>query len=446
MFVGRKKELRFLEDNFTGVGNRLLVVYGHKGVGKSSLMLRFAADKDCSYYAARACCETEQLLQWGAELNEAFTDFDALFSFINKRSGHRKLIVIDEFQNLIKYSDSFMPALTASLKDENTDCMIVLLSSSISFVETDFVPRIGSMALNISAFYKVPEMGFMDCVNYFKNYTTRQCMEVYSICGGIPAYWSAFDRSATVEENIISKIISSDGMLHNEGERVISAELRELNVYSTLLCCLSNGLNKLNDLHSRSGFSRAKISVYLKNLMERELVEKVFPYDNASGINAKKGIYRPGLRLLEFYFRFMFTNSSACARLDAKEFYKTKVEPHINDFHHGNFCKVCGEYLDILNQNNMLPIKASERGEWVGKKGTIDIVMQDEEGESLLAFCNWRSDELGMDYLNECMATAQEARLSPDHLYMFAAGSFSDELKAFAADNSFIKLVDIDTL
>ena len=51
-----------------------------------------------------------------------------------------------------------------------------------------------------------------------------------------------------------------------------------------------------------------------------------------------------------------------------------------------------------------------------------------------------------MEYLNECMATAQEARLSPDHLYIFAAGSFSDELKAFAADNSFIKLVDIDTL
>ena len=88
----------------------------------------------------------------------------------------------------------------------------------------------------------------------------------------------------------------------------------------------------------------------------------------------------------------------------------------------------------------------AERGEWVGKRGTIDIVMQDEEGESLLAFCDWISEELDMDRLKECLATAKEARLSPDHVYMFATGSFSEELKEYASANSFLKLIDIDTL
>ncbi|MBR6256261.1 MAG: AAA family ATPase [Lachnospiraceae bacterium] len=446
MFVGRKKDLRFLDENFIGHDNKLLVIYGHKGVGKSSLMLRFAENKDYSYYAARPCSETEQLLQWGAELGTEFFDFNAVFSHINKNGNEKKLIIIDEFQNIIRYSDSFMPALIDTVQDASKNCMVILLSSSISFVETDFVPRIGSMALKISAFYKLSEMGFMDCVNYFKNYTTRQCMEVYSITGGMPAYWKVFDPALSVEENIINKIISPAGALYYEGERIISAELRELNVYSTILSCLSNGLNKLNELHSRSGFSRAKISVYLKNLMERELVEKVFPYDNASGINAKKGIYRPSIRLLEFYFRFMFNKRSALESMTPEAFYKKCVEEELGDFHHGNFCKVCGEYLDILNQNNMLPIKATERGEWVGKKGTIDIVMQDEEGESLLAFCDWKTETLDMNRLKACLLTAQEARLSPDHLYLFAAGSFSEELKTYAAENSFLKLVDIDTL
>ena len=111
MFVGRKKDLKFLNENFTGQDNKLLVIYGHKGVGISSLMLRFAENKDCSYYVARPCSETEQLLQWGAELGTEFSGFEAVFSHINKSTDGKKLIVIDEFQNIIRYSDSFMPAL-----------------------------------------------------------------------------------------------------------------------------------------------------------------------------------------------------------------------------------------------------------------------------------------------------------------------------------------------
>lgn len=446
MFVGRKKELKFLEESFAGMANKLLVVYGHKGVGKSSLMLNFAANRKAHYYLAVPCAECEQLLLWGDTLGEKTDSFDAVFEAVRNTLQGKHLIVIDEFQNLIKYSENFMPALIKYIKGENVRCMVVLVSSSISFVETDFVPRVGSMALNISGFYKINELGFMDCVNYFKDYSTRQCMEIYSITGGMPAYWNAMDPKAGVEENIIRCILSPSGMLYYEGERIVSAELRELNVYSTLLNCLSSGMNKLNELHSHSGFSRAKISVYLKNLMERELVEKVYPYDNASGLNAKKGVYRISMRLLEFYFRFMFSKRSELQMLSPEEFYRKNIADRIKEFHQGNFCKVCGEYLEILNQNNMLPIKVSERGEWVGKNGTIDIVMQDEEGECLLAFCDWTSDEINMNRLKTYLATAKEARLSPDHLYIFATGSFSDELKGFAAENSFLKLVDIDTL
>ena len=445
MFVGRKKDLKFLEDNISAEDNKLLVLYGHKGVGKSSLMLRFAADKQHYYYASRTCSENEQIMLWSREMNCKAESFENIFSAMKAPETGKLLIVIDEFQNILKYSDTFMNAVTGLVRSSKP-VMVVLLSSSISFVETDFVPRIGSLALGISGFYKLSELNFMDCVNFFKDYSTRACMEVYSLLGGIPAYWNAFDTGLDLKENIIRNILSPSGFLYSEGERIVSAELRELNVYSTLLNSLAEGRIKLNELHVHSGFSRAKISVYLKNLMERELVEKVFSYDNASGINAKKGIYRIALRFLEFYYRFMFSERSALECMPAGSFYDRCIEPGIRSFHQGNFCKVCSEYLDILNQNNMLPIKASSCGEWVGKKGTIDIVMQDEEGENLLAFCDWEKDVIDMDMFNRCMETAKEARLSPDHLYVFAAGSFTEELKAFAGDNSFVKLVDIDTL
>ncbi|MCR5251422.1 MAG: AAA family ATPase [Lachnospiraceae bacterium] len=448
MFVGRKKELKFLEDNFAREEDRLLVVYGHKGVGKSSLMFRFAQGKKLSYYAARPCSGKEQLFLWGQELGmEGADSFDAVFSRIAQERGEEKLLlVIDEFQYLIKYADDFMQALARFRSSLAGACMIVLLSSSTSFVETDFVPRIGQLALSIGSFYKLQELGFMDCVNYFRNYSTRQCMEVFSILGGIPAYWKAFDPSRSPKENIIAGILEKDAPLREEGERIVSAELRELNVYCTLLGGLASGRNKLNDLHLQTGYSRAKISVYLRNLMERELVEKVFSFDNASGINAKKGVYRVGLRYLEFYFRFLYGKQSALQSLPAGEFYERYVEPELPDFHQKHFYKVCAEYLEILNQNRMLPIRADKSGEWVGKNGSIDIVLQNEEGESILAFCEWGKEEIGMEELRHYLQTAREARLTPDHLYLFATGAFSEELKAYTEEHKNLRLIDIDTL
>lgn len=76
----------------------------------------------------------------------------------------------------------------------------------------------------------------------------------------------------------------------------LSEELRETAVYDTILATLADGRHgKLNDMYAHTGFSRAKISVYLKNLMELELVEKVLP-----------GTYEICNAFVRFYFCFLF--------------------------------------------------------------------------------------------------------------------------------------------
>ena len=55
---------------------------------------------------------------------------------------------------------------------------------------------------------------------------------------------------------------------------------------------MARDCNKLNDIYRHTGFSRAKISVYLKNLMELDLAEKVYSYDTEGRSDTQKGIYR----------------------------------------------------------------------------------------------------------------------------------------------------------
>lgn len=450
MFVGRKKELQYLEENFAKEQNSVFIIYGHKGVGKTSLCLLFASNKNSIYYAARDCSDLEQLYLWNNEsnlgLSEAELSFDNIFNSLPFGPNGKRILIIDEYQNIIKNSNDFFPALMNYVKDAKEEIMVLLCSSSISFVENGFVPKIGSYAAKINGFLKVPELKFSDLCAYFKKYDTIECMEVYSLLGGMPIYWSKFTDSISVRENIERAILHPDSYLRDEGLRIVSEELRELNVYCTLLNCLANGMNKLNELHVHTGYSRAKISVYIKNLMERELVEKVFSFDNAFSLNAKKGVYRLKNHYLAFYFRFMFKNLSKLNLLGAKKFYETCIGPYIDSFHQNNFRNVCSEYMEILNQKGKLPIKATRIGEWVGKNGNIDIVMQNEDWDNILCFCNWDKPVFTQDDYNKCLKVCEDARLKDDYVLIFSKGAFDERLVTMERFSDKIQLVDVKTL
>ena len=79
-----------------------------------------------------------------------------------------------------------------------------------------------------------------------------------------------------MEENLTTLFLEKNSFLPELMIKWLAEELRETAVYNTILATIADEKNgKLNAMYARTGFSRAKISVYLKNLMELELVEKV---------------------------------------------------------------------------------------------------------------------------------------------------------------------------
>lgn len=76
----------------------------------------------------------------------------------------------------------------------------------------------------------------------------------------------------------------------------------ELSAYSTILAAIARGENKLNDIFHATGFSRAKISVYLKNLANFNIVEKVVSFETGGWENAKKGVYQIKDTFVNFWF------------------------------------------------------------------------------------------------------------------------------------------------
>lgn len=453
MLLGRASELNYLNNYYDKDGSQILIVYGQKHIGKTALVREFMKDKPNYYYLARACSEREQVYQWGRQLAvdgynvDDFPSFQDILAKIAHRNNGKTVIVIDEFQHIVKVSDGFMKELIAFVYSQwnQEDVMVLLCSSSIGWIENSMITRIGEAAYELSGFLKIREMSFEDIVQRFPNFRVEECVEAYAILGGIPGLWNQFDDRLTIQQNICRNILDADSFLFEEGERMLTEQLREPSVYNTIMASIAAGNHKLNDLYLHTEFSRAKISVYLKNLIELELVEKVFSYDTAGKENVQKGIYRISHPFVEFYYTYMYPHLSDLQKLSVGEYYNRYVAPDFRKYVTRYFKIVCRQHLTRMNERHRLPIVLDSIGEWIGKNGSLDIIAQDQEGHTLIGLCNWEKPMAYEDYAT-LLACAKKARIHADYIYMYTAFRYDERLNLEAKMKTNLKLVQITDL
>lgn len=453
MLLGRTTELGYLNNYYDRDGSQILIVYGQKHIGKTALVKEFMKDRPGYYYLAKACSEREQAYQWGRQLThdgyivDKFPTFQDIFEKISRRVTGKKVLVIDEFQNIVRASDAFMKELVAFVHSQwNRDnVMVILVSSSIGWIENSMITRIGEAAYELSGLLKIKEMPFADIVERFPNFRIEECVEAYAILGGIPGLWNQFDDRLTIQQNICRNILDCNSFLFEEGERILTEQLREPGVYNTIMASIAAGDHKLNDLYLHTEFSRAKISVYLKNLIELELVEKVFSYDTAGKENVQKGIYRISHPFVDFYYTYMYPHLSDLQMLSVGEFYNHYIMRDFRRYVSGYFKQVCRQHLARLGERHRLPINCGTIGEWIGKVGSLDIIAQDEEGRTLIGLCNWEKPMTYEDYEN-LLLYAKKAKISADYIYMYTAFRFDEKLNLEAKVKSNLKLVQISDL
>lgn len=437
MRIERQSELEYLTGFYQSKASALLIVYGQKGIGKTTLLKEFIKDKNPVYYLARKASEREQLFQmarelarYGYEFADDFPDYREVFGNINtqNRNGGKAVLVFDEFQYLIKGQSAFMEALVGFLQ-ENANALVILASSSIGFIENGLIKKIGKAAYSISGFLKMKELTFREISRYYKAYTLEQLIDTYSILGGITGYLPRFDKTRSTKENICEFILKESTFLQLEGSRLLEEELREPAVYHSILAALASGKWKLNDLYKHTDFSRAKISVYLKNLMELEFVEKVFSYDTKGKEHVQKGLYQIRYHYMHFWFKFIFPNLSSLSMMKPEEFYEAYIAPGLKEYCGFYFSKICREYMDYLNEERKLPFHYEKSGIWAGKDGMIDMLASNRQGKMLAVFTKYDKGRMTYEDYQSYLYSLDQARVIPDECYLFSMAGFDERLE-----------------
>jgi len=460
MFIGRNAERRTLEDIFATDRSNLVILYGRAGMGKTALIAEFLKEKNAYYYLLRECSFREQMLCMSEELESAYPgqplksvdelDYAEVLQNIvrrNEAQDGKQLIVLDEFHLGMKEGE-LAEAIYHILanREHFGNVMFLLCSSSVNWVENEMVQELGMTAKFITNFMKLKELSFMEIGNWFPRMSIEDCIAVNAVIGGVPKYLKLWDERKTIAYNIKQLFLVENAPLYAEAEAVLKLELRELSAYNAILAAMASGKNKLNDIYERTAFSRAKISVYLKNLIKLDIVEKVFSADTDSNENVKKGLYRVRDNFLNFWYRFVFPNQSMIAIGQGEWVYEERIKSDFFVYQRESFSQLCLEYLKLMARHKRLRNDYDTWGSWHGKAGKLDVIAADTENRVLVAYCDWNDKRITvheMEYINDLCI---QAKVKPAEIYVFSRLGVSAEAKHEYMKQPLFRVVELKDL
>lgn len=474
MFIGREAELSFLKNKYDEEKGQLIVLYGRRRIGKTETLRQFCKDKPHVFFSCRECTDKLQLKNFSQQLLKEdipakkyikeFDDWDSAFRAILDLpyGSNKKLVVIDEFPYMCKENPS-IPSILQNLWDEvlkDENVMIILCGSSMSFIEKELLAEKNALYGRATGIYKMKEMGFYDAVKFFPNYTDEEKIIVYSILGGIPHYLKQFNNQLSLEDNIKQNILTNGCVLYSEVEFLLRQELRETQVYNSIIQAIALGNTKLNDISQKSLVNnKPKTSTYLKNLMELGIIKKELSVGSSikEQANKNRGIYKIADNYFRFWYAFVFTNLSALETSDVDGVYQYSIKPNLKKFASLTFEDVCREYVTELQKNNSLPFRYTTMGRWFGKttvtakdklelaETEIDILaIAPQDKKYLVGECKFKDSEFSYsEYLDTEAKLSNEKAESDFYYALFSKSGFDEKIVEKAKMTNSILLFDL---
>ncbi len=455
MFYGREKEIAYLEEVYATQKAEFITIYGRRRIGKTELLKKFTQGKESIFYSAKLCTDYEQLLSFSEKIlgkGKQFKNWETAFEHIRKCSqDNRFVVVLDEFPYMVKVNKG-LPSIIQNLWDHSlshSNLMLIICGSSMSFIEKDVLSEKNPLYGRMTGIYKVEELSLTETRPFFEEYTIEQLIQAYSILGGVPYYYAQFDVEQDIKENIKRYILNKGRVLYNEVDLLIKQELREPQVYYTIIEKIAMGNTKLNDIYNKTLIEKNKLSVYLKNLIELNIIKKEYPVTEKlkAKVNLHLGLYKLSSNFFDFYFRFVFPNLSDLEEGDIQGIYDYEVAPFLNDYTSKCFEELCIKYIRRESIEKRKPFRVKNIGRWWNKQDEIDIVGYDRGNNYIFGECKWRNEKVGISVLE---SLKDKVNLNfPNkkaYYYLFSKSGFTAELRELEKEDTYLEIIDLNML
>ena len=459
--IGRREELAFLKDLYDSDKFEYLVMYGRRRVGKTTILQEFSKSCNSIFFPAREKNDALNLEDFSKAIQYHFDDnfiasfksWQEAFNYVDTKADKRICIIIDEFPYIVEENLSVKPILQHAIDHkfkENKNIFLILCGSSVSVMESDIMGKKSPLHDRQTSFLEIKPFGYLESSAFFPNYSNEEKLLAYGILGGIPRYLEAFDKNKSIENNIANKIIKNGSYLYEEPDNLLKAELRETNVYSSILSAIANGKNKIVEISNYVHEDRTKVAKYLLTLQTLRLIEKRVPCGESD--TSKKSIYVIRDNFFKFWFRYEFTNNSYYVLLGEKDAAK-EIMGDISNLMGDVFEDICREYVVNLAKNRRLPFVPYHLGKWWGNnplikaQDDVDLLAIDKSGKKgIFIECKYISKPTTYDEYEDLMIASRAfSNIEEKYLWFISKGGFSNSVIEKAKEEN-VTLLTIDDL
>ena len=454
--IGRENELNVLNSLYESNKFEYLVMYGRRRVGKTTLLLEFAKGKNSIFFPAQEKNDSlnlqdfSKMVQMGLDgaYIASFEGWKDAFEYVDRKVDERTVLIIDEFPFIAEENPTIKSILQHAIDHlwkNNKNIFLILCGSSVSFMESDIMGNKSPLHDRQTSSMEVLPFDYYESSLFFPKYSPTQKLIAYGILGGVPRYLEAFDDQDSIEENIAKAIIRKGAYLNEEPSNLLKAELREPNVYNSILSAIANGRNKVSEISDYLHEEKSKVSKYLVVLQTMRLVEKIVPCGEDT--SSRKGIYRLTDNFFRFWFRYEFTNNAYYEMLGASA-ASEEIMSGISDYMGEAFEGICKEYFIRQAKLGKLPFVPYKIGKWWGNnpcikaEDDVDILMMDKTGKKgMFVECKFRNSKMPhKEYEDLKNAMLAFPHIEEKYMYFVSKSGYEDSVIRHAAEDGAILL------
>ena len=367
-FVGRKEELKKLEDKYLSNKLEVIVVSGKRRMGKSQLIFESYKDFDglviayecyLSTYQSNLTKITERIKQAFDNDYLSFNSLHDIIVFLHKNAADKKILFfIDEYPYM-RDGDKTDSEIKNAIDEINTlkesnPLKIVLCGSAIDVMKIlDDVnkPLHGRFTAKIN----VDQLNYLDSSKFFPKASLEDKVGYYSVLGGVPYYLKQINENVSFDDNIINLFFSSSPLLASELESHVNFEITKIENAPFVLDIIKSGTVSYTDIKKvfNNSYPKGSIDYVLDKLLKIEVIEKLYIHQDN---NTVKPYYRIKANALMFYYSFLNAPLGNKQLFTPLEYYKKFIKTNLYEQFIPHRFEIIGQqFVSLMNKKGLLP-------------------------------------------------------------------------------------------
>ena len=416
-FVDRIDEAARLKDALAREKSSLVVMYGRRRLGKSTLIKRVLSENDVYFLADRSEGQHQRALL-AKVIAQVFPDFEKLsypdwesmFRAVNYRTDKCFTLCLDEFPYLVEQSPELPSVLQKLVDEKQLKYNLVLCGSSQNMMYGLFLDSTAPLYGRADEIMRLTPIR-LPYIQEALNLNAMNAIEEYAVWGGVPRYWELRENRISLDDAMWHNILSVNGALYEEPIKLLQDDVKDIVKTSTIMSYIGTGANRLSEIAARCNEPATNLSRPLKKLVDLGFLEKDVPF-GIDEKNAKKSLYKIADPFMAFYYKFVVPNRSFI-ELGRRLPIEQALTTHFSEYVSMQWEKLC---RDAVTGNLVNGVVYGKAKRWWGsvfnedkkpEQVEFDVMAESLDKKSLLVGeCKWTTQENGNQLTAELLRKA----------------------------------------